>query len=377
MRSMPQIDRDIFRKVRKDGTGRFTLRFICLVLTIILIFSILALVATKPTSETVKSPSTISYVTHNPITIAGNNGFKGSNTTTGISRGNGTAGNPYIIEGWLIDAHGNSSAISIASATVYFKIMNCRLYNASSAGITLSFVSHGQLLNNNCTANGMAGIYLAFCDDDVVFNNSCTMNANFGVELFFSDGIYISSNYCAKNGADSADSGIYVRNSRKNNITTNVLNDNPIGIMLEFSYSNNFSFNNLSMNTGYGIKIDKTSGKNHIWNNTFFKNNGSGDTFDVMKIQAFDSVGNNSWNSSGPSHGYGNYWSDWTGPDIASPLGIVDSPYNVTGGAGAKDYFPLTSKPTPPIIPEFGLLIVPIFAAMITAIAIARKRAHQ
>lgn len=41
--------------------------------------------------------------------------------------------------------------------------------------------------------------------------------------------------------------------------------------------------------------------------------------------------------------GHGNYWSDWTLPDN-DMNGIVDTPYNISGGS-AKDNYPLTESP--------------------------------
>ena len=56
----------------------------------------------------------------------------------------------------------------------------------------------------------------------------------------------------------------------------------------------------------------------------------------------------NRWNHSG----IGNYWSDWTTPDQDTD-GIVDFPYNISGTAGAKDYFPLADPWIPTFNPPF------------------------
>ena len=136
--------------------------------------------------------------------------------------------------------------------------------------------------------------------------------------------------------------------------------------MIVSSSSDNMIHDNSFIdNSGSGLRIvDLTSIGNVIWNNTFFGNNGAG-------IQANDSGTNNSWNTSGFPHGYGNYWSDWTTPD-ANFDGIVDWSYNLSGSAGAMDWYPRTT-PTRPI-PEFSELVIPIVGLMLIALIVVRIR---
>jgi len=122
--------------------------------------------------------------------------------------------------------------------------------------------------------------------------------------------------------------------------------------------------NEILDNTGYGLSINGGS-QNMIWNNTFYHNNGAGDVYDPSHVQAHESgtIGNSSnfWNSTDR----GNYWSDWTGPDVIPPFGIVDLPYNISGSVNAKDYYPLTTPQTP--IPEFQsmLLVMGVIALVL------------
>ena len=145
------------------------------------------------------------------------------------------------------------------------------------------------------------------------------------------------------------------------------------GIRLWSSSDNNISWNQVCNNTLRGVYI--LSGSNNtIWNNTFIGNNGAGTVYDPTHIQASDDGTNNRWNS---SSGFGNYWSDWTTPDVVPPYGIVDAPYDIAGSAGAKDYYPLTTPQEP--IPEFGMmpLVVTVLLAAIVLMIGARRRKAQ
>ena len=120
--------------------------------------------------------------------------------------------------------------------------------------------------------------------------------------------------------------------------------------------------------------IYDASSSNIVFNNTFIGNNGAGSTYNSSHVQAYDDGTNNWWNS---TDGYGNWWSDWTKPDYVPPYGIVDLPYNISGSAGAKDYYPLTTTPTQPI-PEFGVMpFVVVLMAAIVFTTEGRRRKPQ
>lgn len=88
-----------------------------------LVFSLIAvLLIINPPA--LSAPIRIAYSTHNPILINGTAEFLGPMHTTGVTGGSGTIGDPYIIEGWDIDASG-SNGIDIQNADVHFLIRNC------------------------------------------------------------------------------------------------------------------------------------------------------------------------------------------------------------------------------------------------------------
>jgi parallel beta-helix repeat protein len=138
-----------------------------------------------------------------------------------------------------------------------------------------------------------------------------------------------------------------------------------VGISLETSSGNIIASNQLYYNEGYGVEV-RSSSYNMIWNNTFVGNNGATDTYNASHVQAYGGAGN-SWNS---TEGLGNWWSDWTGPDYDAN-GIVDLPYNISGGVGARDFYPRTATPTEPI-PEFG--VMPLVAVVLLVAIVAALR---
>ncbi|MFX1554520.1 MAG: hypothetical protein ACFFBV_11395, partial [Promethearchaeota archaeon] len=64
---------------------------------------------------------------HSPINITGNNDFTPSN---GVSSGDGTFENPYIIKNLIIEVVGDENCIFINNTNVFFRIQNCTLKNS-------------------------------------------------------------------------------------------------------------------------------------------------------------------------------------------------------------------------------------------------------
>jgi len=378
----------------------------------------------------------LALTVHDTILIDGNAGF---NNASGVVWGSGTESDPYIIADWEISAllaHG----IIIQGTDAHFVVRNCYVHDGSTLhyhGILLTSCVNGTLENNTC-ANNRFGISLQSSSDNKLFSNNCSdswngndislslssNNTMIGNSAGVSLGSSSNSNTIIRNGGvilDSSSNNTVIENhgrigllysSNNNTIAgnnclhsgillmwscnNNTLIDNDcsevdgdIGAygMRLYSSSGNFLINNtcnlstlcglslstssnhntligndISSNKGYGISVS-SSNDNRIWNNTFINN----------WIQASDTGINNRWNS---TDGYGNYWSDWTTPDVDPPFGIVDLPYNISGWAGAKDYYPLTTTPAEPI-PEFGVMplvaLILLVAVLLTTGARRRK----
>lgn len=334
-------------------------------------------------------PAESLYNPSNPITISGNAAFTAAN---GVVGGTGTLSDPYIIANWNISAS-FVAGISISGTDAHFIVRDCLVggFGFSNA-ISLSGCANGTLENNTCI--GYAdGIFLTSSSHNTLINNTCVSNSNWGINLYSSNNNSLINNTCGFNSFD----GIYLYSSsdnvlRANNCNLNsgdgiwldLSNDNTLignnlignswdGITVALSSSGNVIFlNQVGYNSGYGMIVVSGS-DNFIWNNTFAGNNGAyNTTYDPLHVQASDNGTDDRWNSTA---GYGNYWSDWTTPDIAPPFGIVDVPYNISGTAGAKDYYPQTTIQQ---IPEFGMMPFVVVAFMgVVILAGERERRNM
>jgi parallel beta-helix repeat protein len=196
--------------------------------------------------------------------------------------------------------------------------------SSKNDGLVLISSSNNILSNNNCSLNNGNGIYLTQSGNNTISDNNCSGSLLSGMRLDSSDNNIILNNICNLNG----EYGVYLYQL------------NPPAYYSP-GRNNSIHGNWICNNTNLGIKIANGS-NNHIWNNAFINNLGANTTYDLSRIQAYDNGTGNYWNMSG-TIGWGNYWCDWRSPDTNAD-GIVDKPYNISGGALNKDWYPLVSS---------------------------------
>jgi parallel beta-helix repeat protein len=175
-----------------------------------------AFISTKPPlAEDQPQNATVSaYTAHAPIYINGNAGFLAPNASTGISWGSGTASDPYLIEGWDINAS-SSHGIYIGNSNVHFIIRDCYIHDGSN-NIKYVDIILGQPIIYH-------GIFLYNCDNGVLERNTCSNNWD-GIRLFYySDGNTLSNNTCSDNYV-----GIQIVRANSNTLSNNVLVDNGL-----------------------------------------------------------------------------------------------------------------------------------------------------
>ncbi|MEM3444536.1 MAG: right-handed parallel beta-helix repeat-containing protein [Thermoplasmata archaeon] len=372
------------RKTR-DHTGRFLKESTsyCKVLAVfvlaLLVLSAVPFLTWQGRSASVikinASTEKIKYTPRGPIHINGNANFTSANGVTG---GSGTESDPYIIEGWEIDANGGTYAIWIENTSAYFVIRNCNVSNATSsgstpygAGIALNNVIHGTLDSNKCN-NSRYGIYLYGSSQyNNITNNNASGNYDEGIHLASS-----SNNIITNNNASGNYFGIHLSCSSNNNIANNNASGNSEdGIYLYYSSNNNITYNWICNNANYGVRITEGSTGNTIQHNNFIGNgatalrylsqgvsndtpNGAGRGVNG-NCQAYDDVGGNYWYDATTNEG--NYWSNWDG----NGWGSADA-YPIDGGK-ASDWYPLGNP-----VSEFGS--APLFVLAFASLPLLFRR---
>ena len=254
--------------------------------------------------------------------------------------GSGTLEEPYIIENLTVTSNFVGDCLLIQNSDAYFIIRNCTFYNSGNtnspaveAGIKLSNVNNGKLINNTCYGNGN-GIKLINCNYIIITENLIYDNIWWGIDFgwFHSSGNcnVISQNIVENNfaGISGASSGYQCTG---NVISENKVNNNEhYGIILgEECYDNIVTRNNIANNGFGGIGASGLTLGGH--ENLAYLN------FISQNYRNSKDLGvNNHWDNGT----IGNYWSDYGGVDF-DDNGIGDTPYSIPGSANAVDNYPI------------------------------------
>lgn len=268
---------------------------------------------------------------HGAIAIDGDANFTATALQEGWS-GDGSPGNPFIIDALEIDLGGEwGHCIMISNTRVSFTISNCNLTGANvtnftpmgprfeGAGIHLQNVSNGELINNTCYNNTGFGICLEGSTYNTLANNTCTSNTNFGIYLYSSDYNTVVNNTCnsnegggikldnywessdhntlANNTCISNGIGISLAGSNHTTVVHNTCNNNDDGILIDFSYYNTMA-NNTCHNNTCGIKF--FSGDHNIVIDNICTSNVGEEWWEegtgILVMTDFNTVANNTCN---------------------------------------------------------------------------------
>jgi len=160
----------------EQGVGRRTTG---IVMSLIILSSLVTAVIILPDEG-------FAYVSHTPIRINSNSDFQiGVN---GVVAGTGSAGDPYLISAWEIDAN-NSVGIYIGNTTVHFLISNVYVHqNAGSpfhTGIHMTNVQNGRVSSSVLSGN------LSYCV--YVEQSSAVSITNSNMSALYSNAIYANT----------------------------------------------------------------------------------------------------------------------------------------------------------------------------------------
>jgi len=187
-----------------------------------------------------------------------------------------------------------------------------------------------------------------------------------GIEIKNTDVYFIIRNCKIHNNSDG---GIYFYMVKYSTVSSNCISDNLYGVFLDSCNDNLFDSNVITGSVnGDGISMDSST-SNTLVNNTIESNKYKGiglwsssnnlayhnNLIDNLP-NGYDDVGANSWDNGAE----GNYWGDYSGIDEDGD-GIVDTPYGISGGGGAKDNYPfmeengwITEVENQPPVPSFS-----------------------
>ncbi len=287
----------------------------------VIIVGVLAVAAVVVLGPVVQKSS--AYTPHAPIYIDGNGEFTAANGVTG---GSGTPSDPFIIDGWDIDASA-AKGIQIWNTDAPFLVRNVyvhsgapsfvgiEFYNVTDGrvenatvlnnwiGISLGFSANATVSGNNVSSNAGYGIHLLLSSTNVtIAGNNVSSNNWAGIFLDSSTNITISGNNVSSNGGDgiylssatnatitgnsvssSSWTGILLSSSTNATISANSISENDFGISLLFSSANaTITRNDISYNDATGIHLFSSDNATITGNNAS-SNNGDGIGLDASR----------------------------------------------------------------------------------------------
>jgi len=202
------------------------------------------------------TPEATASAPHAPILINGNVNFTAAN---GVTRGSGTSQDPYVIEGWSIDAL-SSNGIQIRDTDAFFLIRYTTVtrypLNSCCSGVSLLNVTHGRLESMGVDFDSF-GILVQASRDVSVSSTSVGAYKVDGVRVTDSAGVVLRNNTVT--GGDGS-VGLRILNSSNVTLDGNRIEFNyNHGILLVSSFDFVVSDNHVSMTPFYDIAVVSSS----------------------------------------------------------------------------------------------------------------------
>jgi parallel beta-helix repeat protein len=189
------------------------------------------------------------YISHSPINIFGNNDLINQASAENWI-GNGTAEDPYIISGFLIE--NVQTQIRVQDTDLHFIIKDCNLIGGfSGEGIYLWNVHNIKIVNTIISSNTVG----------IIIDGDPTSNSTSSYNIIDSNVIF-----------NIQEQGIWIGSSTNNNFSFNIIYESSNGLILFESDNNSIISNNISLNWWSGIILQHSSNNllkgNYIQNNT-------------------------------------------------------------------------------------------------------------
>jgi parallel beta-helix repeat protein len=200
------------------------------------------------------------YTPHSTIYIFGNEDF---NAVNGVTGGSGTELDPYVIEGWEIEA-GKVSGITIRETSAHFVIRDVLVHSSEMTyyGISLRNLVNGCVQKSNLTEN-WKGLNVRESGSVDITGNDITYN-NEGVYIRDSTDITIEGNIVSNNLPYN---GLAVILSSNVTIQANTVSQNNwAGISISSSNALTILENDITMNQYEGVRVVSSTDINFMGN---------------------------------------------------------------------------------------------------------------
>ena len=160
-------------------------------------------------------PAARAYTPHAPILILGDAGFTASN---GVVGGAGTRDDPYVIEGWEIDAS-SGHGVEVRGTGAHFVIRGVRVHSGGPSfdGILLQSASDASVTDSVVQYNAN-GVRLVDVRRVTVSRSNASLNSFDGISTAASSNVSIQGNRVEYNG-----DGIYIESVRDARVSGNAL----------------------------------------------------------------------------------------------------------------------------------------------------------
>ncbi len=232
-----------------------------------MVFSVAFIIASI--SPFLSLPGEVSAQTpHDPIYIDGNGNFTSANGVTG---GNGTASDPYIIEGWEINAS-STHGIWIRNTDAHFVIRDVHVHSGGpnhNQGISLLNITNGHIENSTSTSNS-GGISVLSSHNVTMRGNEVASSHETGIVFHTCTNITVAAN----NVSLSSSSGIVPMYSTNARIVDNNISNGDSGGMILYSPTNVTIMNNNIFSNEWGIDLEEAANitieGNNIFSNRLF-----------------------------------------------------------------------------------------------------------
>lgn len=189
------------------------------------------------------------YTPHAPIHIEGDADFIAAN---GVGGGTGTQADPYVIEGWEIDAS-TEDGITIRATGVHFVIRDVYVHSAglNQKAISLIEVSNGSL-ENAVLWNNMLGARIADSENITITGGDYSDSDFHGVYADNVANLTIDGLNASSNGRF----GIWIHRASNSLLTGNSVSSNlKTGVYVEFANNVSVIGNSVSGNDLHGLRI--------------------------------------------------------------------------------------------------------------------------